>query len=62
MANGVEKNLAAGENGLATKEQIITAVKSCAEKLGRAPSQAEFRRENKISWYRIYKHFRGMRQ
>jgi len=44
------------------REEIIAAIKKCAERLGRAPSQAEFRRASKISWYQVYKHFRGMRQ
>lgn len=44
------------------REEIIAAIKRCAERLGRAPSQAEFRRASKISWYQVYKHFRGMRQ
>src|SRR5689334_2663485 len=44
------------------RDEIIEAIKKCAAKLGRAPSQAEFRRASKISWYQVYKHFRGMRQ
>lgn len=44
------------------RDEIIAAIKRCAERLGRAPSQAEFRRATKISWYQVYKHFRGMRQ
>jgi Homing endonuclease associated repeat len=44
------------------RDEIIAAIKRCAERLGRAPSQAEFRRASKISWYQVYKHFRGMRQ
>jgi hypothetical protein len=44
------------------RDEIIEAIKKCAVKLGRAPSQAEFRRASKISWYQVYKHFRGMRQ
>jgi hypothetical protein len=44
------------------RDEIIEAIKKCATKLGRAPSQAEFRRASKISWYQVYKHFRGMRQ
>ena len=44
------------------RDEIIEAIKRCAAKLGRAPSQAEFRRVSKISWYQVYKHFRGMRQ
>jgi hypothetical protein len=44
------------------RDEIIAAIKKCAERLGRAPSQAEFRRASKISWYQVYKHFRGMRQ
>ena len=44
------------------RDEIIAAIKRCAEKLGRAPSQAEFRRASKITWYQVYKHFRGMRQ
>ena len=44
------------------RDEIIAAIKKCAEKLGRSPSQAEFRRASKISWYQVYKHFRGMRQ
>jgi hypothetical protein len=43
------------------RDEIIEAIKKCAAKLGRAPSQAEFRRASKISWYQVYKHFRGMR-
>ncbi|MGZ4845773.1 MAG: homing endonuclease associated repeat-containing protein [Candidatus Angelobacter sp.] len=44
------------------RDEIIAAIKRCAERLGRAPSQAEFRRASKISWHQVYKHFRGMRQ
>jgi len=44
------------------RDEIIAAIKKCAERLGRAPSQAEFRRASKISWYQVYRHFRGMRQ
>jgi hypothetical protein len=44
------------------RDEIIAAIKKCAEKLGRAPSQAEFRRATNISWHQVYKHFRGMRQ
>jgi hypothetical protein len=44
------------------REEIIAAIQRCAAKLGRAPSQAEFRKACKISWYQIYKDFRGMRQ
>jgi hypothetical protein len=44
------------------REEIIAAIKKLSAKLGRAPSQAEFRRACKISWYQIYKDFRGMRQ
>ena len=44
------------------RDEIIAAIKRCAEKLGRAPRQAELRRATKISWYQVYKHFRGMRQ
>ncbi|HLK07642.1 MAG TPA: hypothetical protein VKV30_06870 [Candidatus Angelobacter sp.] len=44
------------------RDEIIAAIKKCAERLGRAPSQAELRRASKISWYQVYKHFRGMRQ
>jgi hypothetical protein len=44
------------------RDEIIAAIKKCAERMGRAPSQAEFRRASKISWYQVYKHFRGMRQ
>jgi hypothetical protein len=43
------------------REEIIAVIRKCAEKLGRAPSQAEFRRTSKISWHQVYKHFRGMR-
>ena len=44
------------------RDEIIAAIKKCADRLGHAPSQAEFRRVSKISWYQVYKHFRGMRQ
>ena len=47
--------------GMSTRDRIIAEIKRCAEKLGRAPSQAEFRRAAKISWHQVYKHFRGMR-
>jgi hypothetical protein len=50
------------EDNMHKREEIIAAIKKCAERLGRAPSQAEFRRASKISWYQVYKHFRGMRQ
>jgi Homing endonuclease associated repeat len=43
------------------RDEIIAVIRKCAEKLGRAPSQAEFRRACKISWHQVYKHFRGMR-
>jgi hypothetical protein len=44
------------------RDEIIAGIKKCAAKLGRAPSQAEFQRASNISWYQVYKHFRGMRQ
>jgi hypothetical protein len=44
------------------REEIIAAIQRCADKLGRAPSQAEFRKACKISWHQIYRDFRGMRQ
>jgi hypothetical protein len=50
------------EMNMHKRDEIIEAIKKCATKLGRAPSQAEFRRASKISWYQVYKHFRGMRQ
>jgi hypothetical protein len=50
------------EMNMHKREEIIAAIKRCAERLGRAPSQAEFRRASKISWHQVYKHFRGMRQ
>jgi predicted RNA-binding protein with EMAP domain len=50
------------EKNMHKRDEIIAAIKKCAERLGRAPSQAEFRRVSKISWYQVYKHFRGMRQ
>jgi hypothetical protein len=43
------------------RERIIAEIRRCAEKLGRAPSQAEFRKHCTISWHQVYKHFRGMR-
>ena len=46
---------------MSKREEIIAVIRKCAEKLGRAPSQAEFRRASKISWHQVYKHFRGMR-
>jgi len=46
---------------MSKRDEIIAVIKQCAEKLGRAPSQAEFRRACTISWHQVYKHFRGMR-
>jgi hypothetical protein len=46
---------------MATREEIIAAIRKLGEGLGRAPSQAEFRKVAKISWHQVYKHFRGMR-
>jgi hypothetical protein len=46
---------------MSTRERIVAEIKKLGEKLGRAPSQAEFRREARISWHQVYKHFRGMR-
>jgi hypothetical protein len=43
------------------RERIVAEIKKLGEKLGRAPSQAEFRREARISWHQVYKHFGGMR-
>ncbi|HEY2391317.1 MAG TPA: hypothetical protein VGK22_09090 [Candidatus Angelobacter sp.] len=40
-----------------TKAEIITALKECAEKLGRAPNITEFHEETKISKYEIRKTF-----
>ena len=40
-----------------TKEEIITAVKEYAAKLGHAPSLAEFRRHTRISKWQIQKNF-----
>jgi hypothetical protein len=45
-----------------TREEIIELVREMGEKLGRAPSQREMRETGKVTWYQIYKHFRGMRQ
>lgn len=49
------------EKSMSKRDEIVAAIRKCAEKLGRAPSQAEFRRASKISWHQVYKHFRGMR-
>jgi hypothetical protein len=46
---------------MSKRDEIITAIRKIAERLGRAPSQAEFRKESAISWHQVYKHFRGMR-
>ena len=46
---------------MSKRDEIITAIQEIAERLGRAPSQAEFRKESAISWHQVYKHFRGMR-
>ena len=46
---------------MSKRDEIIAAIRKIAERLGRAPSQAEFRKESKISWHQVYKHFRGMR-
>ena len=46
---------------MSKRDEIIAAIRKCAEKLGRAPSQTEFRRASRISWHQVYKHFRGMR-
>ena len=43
------------------RDEIIAAVKRIGDRLGRAPSQAEFRKESRISWHQVYKHFGGMR-
>src|SRR5262249_54084017 len=43
------------------KEEIVSVIKKCAEKLGRPPSIAEFRKASRISWYQVYKHFQGIR-
>jgi hypothetical protein len=49
------------EADVSSRDEIIAIIRECAQKLGRAPSQAEFRRASKISWHQVYKHFRGMR-
>jgi hypothetical protein len=46
---------------MSIRERIVAEIKKLGEKLGRAPSQAEFRREARISWHQVYKHFGGMR-
>ena len=46
---------------MSKRDEIIAAIRRIAEQLGRAPSQAEFRKESRISWHQVYKHFRGMR-
>jgi Homing endonuclease associated repeat len=43
------------------RDRILGEIRKLGEKLGRAPSQAEFRRACRISWHQVYKHFRGMR-
>ncbi len=43
------------------KERIVAEIERLGKKLGRAPSQAELRRECKISWHYVYKYFHGMR-
>jgi Homing endonuclease associated repeat len=45
-----------------TKEEIIAAVKECAGKLGRAPSQGEFRKATAIGKGHVRKHFGTFRQ
>jgi|GEM_PF-816166 hypothetical protein len=47
---------------MSKRDEIVAEIRKMGERLGRAPSQAEFRREIKISWYQIYKHFGGMRE
>lgn len=39
------------------KEEIIAAVKKCAQELGHAPNVTEFRRHTKISKHQVRKHF-----
>jgi hypothetical protein len=46
---------------MSIRERIVAEIKKLGEKLGRAPSQAEFRREARISWHQVYKYFGGMR-
>jgi hypothetical protein len=43
------------------RERILAEIKRLGEKLGRAPSVAEFHRECRISWHQLRKHFGGMR-
>ncbi len=46
---------------MSNRDEIIAIIQECAQKLGRAPSRAEFHRASKISWHQVYRHFRGMR-
>ncbi len=43
------------------RDRILAEIGRLGEKLGRAPSHAELRRECRISWHQVHKYFGGMR-
>lgn len=45
-----------------TKQEMIDAIKKCAENQGRAPSVTQFQRYAQISWRIIQRHFGSWRQ
>ncbi len=49
------------KRSLLSQEQIITAIQTCARKLGHPPSRAELTRMTGIAWHPIWTEFRGMR-
>jgi Homing endonuclease associated repeat len=48
------------KRSLVSQEQIITAIQTCARKLGRPPSRSELTRMTGIAWHPIWTEFRGM--
>jgi hypothetical protein len=43
------------------RDRIVAEINKLGEKLGRAPSQTELRRECRITWHQVHKHFGGMK-
>lgn len=43
------------------REEILAAMRRCAEELGRTPSRAELVRMTEIRWHHIFQEFGGMR-
>ena len=45
-----------------TKEEVVTAIRECANTLGRAPSRSEFKSRTGMSEYQVLQHFASWRE